>query len=71
MRVIFSTFLVLMFVGKLLTVRCLCVFSAVLSNLKAAMVDFFYKSFKPRKVNNIDLTQQFSLSIFTNFRYQS
>ena len=30
-----------------------------------------YKSLKSWKINNIDLTQQFSLSIFTDFRYQS
>ena len=30
-----------------------------------------YKSLKSWKIHNIDLTQQFSLSIFTDFRYQS
>ena len=30
-----------------------------------------YKSLKSRKIDNIDLTQQFSLSISTDFRYQS
>ena len=30
-----------------------------------------YKSLKSWKINNIDLTQQFSLTIFTDFRYQS
>ena len=35
------------------------------------MADFRYKSLKPWKIDNIDLTQQFSLSIFTDFRYQS
>ena len=30
-----------------------------------------YKSLKSWKIDNIDLTQQFSLSIFTDFRYQS
>ena len=30
-----------------------------------------YKSLKSWKINNIDLTQQFSLSIFTDFRCQS
>ena len=35
------------------------------------MEDFRYKSLKPWKIENIDLTEQFSLSIFTNFLYQS
>ena len=50
-----------------------CVFSAVLSNScqKTTMADFRYKSIKSWKIDNIDLTQQFSLSIFTDFRYQS
>ena len=50
-----------------------CVFSAVLSNScqKTTMADFRYKSIKSWKIDNMDLTQQFSLSIFTDFRYQS
>ena len=50
-----------------------CVFPAVLSNScqKTTMADFRYKSLKSWKIDNIDLTQQFSLSIFTDFRYQS
>ena len=49
------------------------VFSAVLSNScqKTTMADFRYKSIKSWKIDNIDLTQQSSLSIFTDFRYQS
>ena len=35
------------------------------------MWDFHYKSLKSWKTDNIDLTQQFSLSILTDFRYQS
>ena len=35
------------------------------------MADFRYKSIKSGKIDNIDLTQQLSLSIFTDFRYQS
>ena len=35
------------------------------------MADFRYKSIKSWKIDNMDLTQQFSLSIFTDFRYQS
>ena len=46
---------------------------AVLSNScqKNTMADFCYKSLKPWKIDNIDLTQQFSSSVFTDFRYQS
>ena len=53
------------------------VFSAALSTLvsysrqKTTIADFRYKSLKSWKVDNIDLTQNFSLSIFTDFRYQS
>ena len=48
------------------------VFSAVLSNScqKTTMADFRYKSIKSWKIDNIDLTQQSSLSIFTNFHNQ-
>ena len=38
---------------------------------KTRMADFRYISLKSWKIDNIDLTQQFSLSIFTDFRYQS
>ena len=51
-----------------------CVFLAALScnsRQKTSMPDFRYKSLKPWKIDNIDLTQQFSWSIFTDFRYQS
>ena len=43
------------------------VFSAVLSNScqkTTTVADFRYKFLKSRKMDNIDLTQQFSLSIF-------
>ena len=52
---------------------CGSVFSAVLSNScqKATIADFHYKSIKSWKIDNIDLTQQSSLSIFIDFRYQS
>ena len=46
-----------------------CVFSAVL--FKQQCRTYRYKSLKSWKIDNIDLTQQFSLSIFTDFRYQS
>ena len=38
---------------------------------KTRMADFRYISLKSWKIDNIDLTQQFRLSIFTDFRYQS
>ena len=38
---------------------------------KTTMADFRYKSLKPWKIDNIDLTQLLSLSILTDFRYQS
>ena len=38
---------------------------------KTTMTDFRYKSLRSRKIDNIDLTQQLSLPIFTDFRYQS
>ena len=34
------------------------------------MVDFPYKLLKSWKIDNIDFTQQFSLSLSTDFRYQ-
>ena len=59
-------------------VTCGCVFSAVLSTLlsnyscqKTWIADFRYQSLKLEKIDNIDLTQHFSLSIFTDFRYHS
>ena len=50
------------------------VFSAVLFNLcqkKQQCRSYRYKSLKSWQIHNIDLTQQFDLSIFTDFRYQS
>ena len=61
-----------MFVDQLLLVD---VFSQLccLSHAKktTTVADFRYKSLKSRKIHNIDLTQQFSLSIFIDLRYQS
>ena len=50
-----------------------CVLSAVLHNLcqKTTMSDFHWKSLKSPKIDNIYLTQHFSLTIFTDFRYRS
>ena len=49
------------------------VFSAVLSNScqKTTMADFHYKSIKSWKIDNVNLTQKSSLSIFTEIHYQS
>ena len=70
-RVVVSTFLSFMFVEQLIYPSI--VFSAVLSNScqKTTMADLRYKSIKSWKIDNIGLTQQFSLSISTDFRYQS
>ena len=48
-------------------------FSAVLSNLrqKTTVSAFHYNSLKSWKIDDIDLKKQFSLKIFTVFRYQS
>ena len=49
-----------------------CVILPVLSCQKTTMEDLRYQSLiKPWKVDNIDLTHQFSLSVLTDFRYQS
>ena len=63
-RAMVSTFLFFMFVDQWLLLDAnLC--------QKTRMADFRYISLKSWKIDNIDLTQQFSLSIFTDFRYQS
>ena len=45
----------------------MCFLSCTNSCQKTTMADFRYKSIKSWKIANIDLTQQFSLSIFTRF----
>ena len=45
------------------------VFSAI-SCQKTTTADLRYKSIKSWKIDNIHLTQQFTLTIFTDFRYQ-
>ena len=61
---IVSTFLFFMFVDQLLLVDAdLC--------QKTTMADFRYIWLKSWKIDNIALTQQFSLWIFTDYRYQS
>ena len=71
MSVIVSTFLIFMFVDQLLLVD---VFSQLYSLAYAKQQQcrtYRYRSLKARKIDTTDLTQQFSLSIFTDFRYQS
>ena len=72
MSVIVSTFLIFMFFDQLLHVD---VFSQLYSLTYAKQQQcrtYRYKSLKSRKIDAMDLTvQQFSLSIFTDFRYQS
>ena len=67
--VIVSTFLIFMFVDRLLLVD---VFSQLYYLTEYATKQqgrlYRYKSLKSWKIDNIDLTQQFSLSIFTDFR---
>ena len=65
---IVSTFPIFMFVDQLLLVN---VFSLLSNSCQKTMADVRYKSLKSLKIDNIDLIQQFSLSIFTDFRYQS
>ena len=61
---IVSTFLIFVFADQLLLVDAnLC--------QKSTMADFRYIPLKSWKIDNIDLTQQFSLSIFTDFHCQS
>ena len=47
-------------------------FPAVLTDLyqKPTLADFRFKSLKLWEIDNVDLTQQYNLSIFTDFRYQ-
>ena len=68
--VIVSTFLIFMFVDQLLLVD---VFSQLyyLTYAKKQRQTYSCKSLKSWKIGNIDLTKQFSLSIFTEFCYQS
>ena len=57
-----------MFVDQLLLVD---VFSQLYAKKNNNVGLTRYKWLKKWKIHNIDLTQQFSLSIFTDFRYQS
>ena len=67
--VIVTTFFIFMFVDQLLLVD---VFSQLYYLTEYATKQqgriYRYKSLKSWKIHDIDLTQQFSLSIFTDFR---
>ena len=69
--VIVSAFLIFMFVDQLLLVDVFSQLYYVTYAIKQQCWTYRYKSLKSRKIDNIDLTQQFGLSIFTDFRYQS
>ena len=69
--VIVSTFLIFMFVDQLLLVDVFSQLYYLTYAKKQQCRTYRYKSLKSRKIDNIDLTQQFSLSISTDFRYQS
>ena len=67
--VIVSTFLILIFVDQLLLVDVFSQLNYLTQYAtKQQCRTYRYKSFKSWKIDNIDLTQQFSLSIFTDFR---
>ena len=69
--VIVSTFLLFMFVDQLLLVDVFSQLYYLTYAKKQQCRTYRYKSLKSWKIDNIDLTQQFSLSIFTDFRYKS
>ena len=71
MCVIVSTFLIFTFVDQLLLVNVFSQVYYLTHAKKTTMTDFRYKSLRSRKIDNINLTQQLSLPIFTDFRYQS
>ena len=66
-----STFLIFMSVDQLLLVDVFSQLHYLTYAKKQQCRTYRYKSLKSWKIDNIDLTQQFSLSIFTDFRYQS
>ena len=59
-----------MFVDQLLLVDVFSQLYYLTYAMKQQCWTYRYKSLKSRKIDNIDLTQQFSLSISTDFRYQ-
>ena len=66
--VIVSTFLIFMFVGQLLLLDVFSQLYYLTYAKKQQCRTYRDKSLKAWKINNIDLTQQFSLSISTDFR---
>ena len=60
-----------MFVDQLLLVDVFSQLYYLTYAKKQQCRTYRYKSLKSWKIDNIDLTQQFSLSIFTDFCYQS
>ena len=67
--VIVTTFFIFMFVDQLLLVDVFSQLYYLTENAtKQQGRTYRYKSLKSWKIDNIDLTQQFSLSIFTDFR---
>ena len=60
-----------MFVDQLLLVDVFSQLYYVTYVNKQQCRTYRYKSIKARKIDNIDLTQQFSPSVSTDFRYQS
>ena len=66
-----STFLIFMFVDHLLLVDVFPQLYYLTYAKKQQCRAYRYKSLKSWKIDIVDLTQQFSLLIFTDFRYQS
>ena len=71
MCVIVSTSLIFMFVDQLFVDMFSQLYYITYAKKQPQRRDLRYKSLKSWKIDNIDFTQQFSLSIFTDFRYQS
>ena len=69
--VIVSTFPIFMFVDQLLFVDVFSQLYYLTAAKKQVCRTYRYKSLRSWIIDNIDLTQQFDVSIFTDFRYQS
>ena len=68
--VVVSTFLIFMFVDQLLLVDVFSQLHYLTYAKKQQCRAYRYKSLKSWKIDIVDLTQQFSSSIFTYFRYR-
>ena len=68
---IVSTFPIFMFVDQLLFVEVFSQLYYLTAAKKQLCRTYRYKSLRSWISDNIDLTQQFDVSIFTDFRYQS